>query len=189
MGVEPFTHRTPEAVFGRRFSVGDLDDTLRADLRSTQTFIPLDITQLRMSGHLIERVNGDTDPTRRAKFPAGSRFQAAFPPVPWPPDLNAGANVVVHLLVQCDSATDDCDIDVLAFENNTGTYAADTEMGGKTAALTSTDITEVTVTLAAADITGHPGFLNLILYPDAHTTDNLFVYFGAIEYTRALRTS
>jgi len=187
--AEPWTMRTIEETFGRPVGIGDLSDTLRADLRSTQTFIPLDITQLRMSGHLIERVNGDTDPTRRAKFPAGSRFQAAFPPVPWPPDLNAGANVVVHLLVQCDSATDDCDIDVLAFENNTGTYAADTEMGGKTAALTSTDITEVTVTLAAADITGHPGFLNLILYPDSHTTDNLYVYQAGLEYTRALRTS
>jgi len=182
---EAFTLRSVEDVFGHRIGIGDLSDTLRSDLRSTQTFIPLDITALRgLSGHLLERVNGDTDPTRRAKFPAGNRFQVAFPPIPWPPDLNASAAVVVHLYVQCDSGTDDCAIDVLAFEG-----LSDTEMGGKTSALTTTDLTEVTVTLTAANISGHPGFLNLALYPDAHTTDNLYLYLAWLEYSRALRTS
>lgn len=182
--AEPFTFRTINEVFGHGVGISDLSDTLQSDLRSTQTFIALDIMALRVPENLKERVDGDTDPTRRVKFPAGTRFQAPFPPVPWPPDLNAGANVVVHLYVQCDSATDDCDIDVLAFEG-----LSDTEFGGKTSALTTTDLTEVTVTLSAADITGHPGFLNLILYPDSHTTDNLYLYLAWIELTRQLRTT
>ena len=188
--TEPSTHRSVKEFFGHGMGHGDLDDVLAADLKSTQTFIPLDISRLRgLPTHLLERVDGDTDPTRRVKFPAGTRFQVSFPPVVWPPDVNAAASVVVHLLLQRSGTTDDSDIDVLAYENSTGAYAADTEMGSKTAALTTTNMTEVTVTLAAADIAGHPGVLNLTLYPDAHTTDILYLYGGSLEYTRSLLTS
>ncbi|MBE3039218.1 MAG: hypothetical protein IMZ62_10450 [Chloroflexi bacterium] len=80
---------------------------------------------------------------------------------------------------------------MLAYENGVGTYGVDTEMGGKTAALTgAADIViEVTVTLAAADIGGHPSVLNLSLLPDAHTTNILYLWGAWIEYTRALRTT
>ena len=60
----------------------------------------------------------------------------------------------------------------------------DTEMGGTTANLSST-LAEVTRTLVAADITGHPlGFLNISLTPGAHANDEIELYAAWIEYTK-----
>jgi len=188
---EPWTLRSIFEVFGHLVGIGDLSTTLQTTLQTTQAIIPLDITALRqIPSYLIEQVDTDADMCTRVKWPAGSwKFRAQFPPVSWPPDLDEGANVVVHLLLQRSGTTDNCYVDVLAFENNTGAYAADTEMGGKTGALSTTTITEVTVTLAHANITGHPGVLNLLLLPDAHTTDTIYCYGAWLEHKRKLVTS
>ncbi len=188
--TEPWTNRSIEETFGHLVGIGDLSSTLNSTLKTTQAFIPIDITAAKgVPRDLIERVNGDTDPCQRIRWPAGMVFRAKLPSVTWPSDLDAGANVVVHVLLQRSGSTDDCDIDVLAFENTTGTYAADTEMGGKTAALTTTTMVEKTVTLAHANITGHPGILTLALLPDAHTSDDIYLYATWLEYTRALLSS
>jgi len=201
------TYVSPEDFFGRLFSITDLEATLQADLQSTQAFISLDITSLReiatndiqnLAAHggimasdstpFLKRVNGATDKALRIEWAASDSNEVAFPPIPWPPDLDDTADVVVHLLVARNGTTNGCQIDVLAYENVAGAYAADTEMGGKTAALTTTDMTEVTVVLGASDISGHPGVLNLSLLPDAHTTDKLWLYGAWIEYKRKIRT-
>lgn len=210
----PVTYYSPENFFGRRIAIDDLDaNTVRSDLLSAQAFIPLDICALReiatnatqnLAAHggilasdsapKLERVNGATDKALRVTWTAeADTDEAQFPPIPWPPDLDPAEDVIVHLLLAREGTTDDCDIDVHAFEVPvTGSaHAADTEMGSKTSALTgaATIIIEVTVTLSASNIAGHPGTLNLSLVPDAHEADDLYLYGAWIEYTRALRTS
>lgn len=214
----PVTYYSPEDFFGRRIKIDDLDaNTVRSDLLSAQTFIPLDICALREiitseigvaadaaargSGGILasdttptlKRVNAATDKALRVTWAASNSDEVQFPPVPWPPDLDPANDVIVHLLLSRNGTTDGCIIDVQAFENTvTGAaYAADAEMGGNTSALTGDAdiIIEATVTLSASNIVGHPGFLNLSLVPAAHTTDILYLWSASIEYTRALRTS
>jgi len=209
MAVDQVCVKSVEDFFGHPIGIGDLHDDVSKDLLSAQTFIPLDITALRIidgneihnlanhGGFLAEdsnpnlmRYNGATDKALRVTWTAeNDEIEVQFPPVMIPPDLDDGENVVVHLLLAREAANDDCQVDVQAFQNAVGTYASDTEMGGKTTALTTTDVEEKTVTLAAADIAAHPGFLNISLVPDAHATDDLYLYGAWIEYTRKLRTS
>lgn len=166
-------------------------------------FIPLDITSLREmftndigvaavgaaqgSGGILakdttpilERVSTTTDKALRVKWAAANVDEVQFPAVPMPPDLDETGSVTVHLLAKMGGATDTPTIDVQAFDG-----IGDTEMGGTTAALSST-LAELSVTLAAADISGHPlGFLNISLVPGAHGTDTLELYAAWIEYTR-----
>lgn len=207
----PVTRYSPEDFFGRRILIDDLDaDTVRSDLLSAQTFIPLDITALRdiaanaiqnLAAHggilasdstpYLARVNGATDKALCVIWAAADVNEAQFPPVPWPPDLDPANDVVVHLLLARTGTTDGCIVDVQAFENVVGAYAADTEMGGNTAALTGAAnlVTEATRILSASDITGHPGFLTLSLIPAAHAADDLHLLAAWIEYRRKLRTS
>lgn len=207
----PVTYYTLPNFFSRGVHYDDLDSTLQNDVLSAQCIIPLDITALREiasdaiqalaehggilavdSAPKLERVNGATGRCLRVTWTAeADTDEVAFPPIPWPPDLDPSENVVVHLLLAREGTTDDCDIDVLAYENSTGAYAPDTEMGGKTAALDGAAglVTEVTVTLSASNIAGPPGVLNLSLVPDAHEADDLYLYSAWIEYSRMLRTS
>jgi hypothetical protein len=202
------THLSYEEYFGRPIFTTDLDDDFAADMLSAQTFIPLDITALReiatnavqnLAAHggilasdstpILERVNGATDRQLRVRWAAEDVAEVAFPPIPIPPDLDSAETVDVHLLLQRSGSTDDCDIDVLAFFNGIGSYSADTEMGGKTDALTTTNVEEQVVSLAAANISGHPGFLGISLLPDAHDTDAIYLLAAWLEYTRKLRTT
>jgi len=197
------TYLSIEDFFGKKVDLADLGNPLQLDLLSAQAFIPLDICALReitgdqiqnLAAHggimavdstpLLKRVNAATDKALRIEWAAGNSNEAQFPPVPLPPDLDPDKDAMVHLLVQRNTGTDTCQIDVQAFEG-----IGDTEMGGLTDALATTDLTEVTVTLGSSDITGHPGFLNLSLVPAAHATDKLWLYAAWIEYTRKLRTS
>ncbi len=202
------THLTRQEYFGTPIHTSDLEDDFKADMLSVQAFIPLDLCSLREiatnavqnlvahggilasdSTPILERVDGATDRALRVRWAAADVVEVAHPAIPLPPDLDAAENVIVHLLLERSGSTDDCDIDVLAFFNGIGAYSADTEMGGKTDALTTTNVEEQLVSLAAATITGHPGMLNLSFVPDAHAADAIHWYGGWIEFTRKLRTT
>jgi len=61
-------------------------------------------------------------------------------------------------------------------------------MGGATAALADA-ISELTVTIANANISGNPtGFFNIQLVPGAHGTDAIYLYSAWMEYSRKLAT-
>jgi hypothetical protein len=125
------------------------------------------------------RVNGATDKALRVNWPLGNVDEVQFSPVFMPPDLDEGTDLTIHLLADMSGATDTPTIDVQVFD-----AVGDTEMGGATAALSST-LAELTVTIANADISGNPlGFLNIALIPGTHGTDALRVYAAWIEYTR-----
>lgn len=162
-------------------------------------FIPLDITALReiasddiqaLAAHgglltadsdpSLARVNGATDKALRVTWDTSNDTdEVAFPSIPWPPDLDASQDVSVHLLAKMAAGGMDTPvIDVQAWEGE-----GDTEMGGATAAL-STTLAELSVTLGNANITGHPGFLNLQLVPGAHTNEALHLYAAWLEYSK-----
>jgi len=118
--------------------------------------------------------------------------------VPYPPDLDASADVVLHVLAAKVGATvgDAVTWLVEAFENiDAALYDADTDFGGTSSAMTGDAATktcqEETLTLAAANITGSPGVLTLTLQPTDGTlgTDDVIVLGVWLEYTRKILTS
>lgn len=159
------------------------------DISSGREIATNDIQNLAAAGGILAsdsqpdllRVNAGTDKALRITWAATEVDEVQLPPVPLPPDLDASQDVTVHLLIAKGTNTDAAAvIDVQAFEG-----VGDTEMGGNTAALDTDALTEYSVTLANADITGHPGFLNLSLIPGAHANDAIYLYAMWLEYTRA----
>lgn len=123
------------------------------------------------------RVNGATDKALRVNWVATNVDEVQFPPVFMPPDLDETQDLTIHLLARMSGGTDTPTIDVQVFDG-----IGDTEMGSATAALSGT-LAELTVTVSAANISGHPtGFLNVSLVPGAHGTDALELYAAWIEY-------
>lgn len=143
------------------------------------TLVPVDGIA---DGPYIERVNGGTDPTMRILWPAGDVTPVQLQPIKLPDDLNEAADVIVRIQAKSSSTNDTPTITVGAFEG-----IGDTDCGGATGAL-SDSLAEVSRTIAAGDIAGGT-FLNLILTPGAHATDNVEVYSIAVEYTCGDTTS
>ena len=126
----------------------------------------------------LARVNGATDKAARLVWAANVVDELQFAPVPLPPVCVASGNsVTVHLLIGKGTNTDTTAvIDVQAWSG-----LGDTEMGGNTAALNATAITEYSVTLTGANVGAHPGFLNLGLIPGAHANDAEHLYAAWLE--------
>lgn len=126
----------------------------------------------------LARVNGATDKAARLVWAANVVDEIQFAPVPLPPVCVASGNsITVHLLIGKGTNTDTTAvIDVQAWSG-----LGDTEMGGNTAALNATAITEYSVTLTGANVGAHPGFLNLGLIPGAHANDAEHLYAAWLE--------
>jgi len=118
--------------------------------------------------------------------------------VPIPPDLDASADVILHIMSAKtgNTAGDTVNWTVEAFNVEVGSlYDADTDFGGECAALTG-DATAKTVqlselTLAAADVESAPCILTLTLQPkDGELgTDDVILMGAWLEYTRQTLTS
>ncbi len=182
------------------------DGTDTVELASTSKgelgYIPLDISSLREilsdeigvtadtpeGGYLssdstprLKRVSTSTDKALKIEWVGGNVDEVQFSPVSMPPDLDPGVDVTIHLLAKMDAGGDTPTIDVQVFD-----AIGDTEMGGATAALSST-LAELIVTIANADISGGPlGFFNISLIPGAHATQLIELYAAWIEYTKKL---
>lgn len=128
----------------------------------------------------FERINGATDKGLRVLWGLSNNDEIAFPEVYMPPDIDTDKDITIHIVGEMSGATDTPTIDVLVFDSS-----GDTEMGGVTATFTDTRA-EKTVTISAADLTGHPlGWLSISLIPvGAHATDTLAIFSVWIEYTR-----
>ncbi len=125
----------------------------------------------------LERISTSTDKALRVIWVASNVDELQFAPVYMPPDLDATEDLTIHIVAKMSGATDTPTADIQAFDG-----IGDTEMGGETAAL-SGSLQELTVTISAADITGHPlGFLNVSVVPGAHGTDVFELYAAWIEY-------
>lgn len=115
-----------------------------------------------------------------------------------PTDLDASADVVVHVLAAKTGATvgDATTFDVGAFFLNDATlYDADADAGGTTSAMTgdatAKTLQEETVTIASADVAAAPGVISLTLQPTDGTlgTDDVIVVGMWLEYTRKALTA
>ena len=125
------------------------------------------------------RVATSTDKALKVEWVGGNVDEVQFAPVRMPADLDETVDVTIHLLAKMNAAGDVPTIDVQVFD-----AIGDTEMGGVTAALSST-LAELTVTIANANISGHPlGFFNISLIPGTHATQLVELYATWIEYTR-----
>lgn len=173
-------------------------DGVEIELIATMSprFHALDITALREIGPAVaneisdaplttattpslKRVNLATDKALVVEWASSNSDEVQFPTFPMPPDLDSAEDLTIHLLAKMGGGTDTPTIDVQVFD-----AIGDTEMGGVTAALSST-LAELSVTITAANVSGHPlGFLNISLVPGAHTTDALTLYAAWVEYVR-----
>ena len=127
----------------------------------------------------LKRVSTSTDKALKVEWVGGNVDEVQFPPVFMPPDFNSSIDATVHLLAKMDAGGDTPTIDIQVFDG-----IGDTEMGGATAALSSS-LAELSVTLANANLSGHPlGFLNISLVPGTHATQLVELYAAWIEYTR-----
>jgi hypothetical protein len=158
--------------------------------------IPLDLTTARIiSANAIQntveagvpdgntspslaRVNGATDKALRLAWAAAGVEEIQFAPIPLPADLDNSAPVEVHLMAGKDANANTVTIAVGAFFG-----VGDTNCGGNTPSIPQA-LSEVKVSLAAADVAAHPGFLNVTLTPGAHAGDALYVYAAWLEYSR-----
>lgn len=118
--------------------------------------------------------------------------------VPIPPDLDASADVVLHILAAKVGATvgDAVTWLVEAFNAaDAALYDADDDFGGTSSAMTGDADTktcqEETLTLASANVAGSPCVLTLTLQPTDGTlgTDDVIVLGVWLEYTRKALTS
>ena len=118
--------------------------------------------------------------------------------VPIPPDLDASANVIVHILAAKVGATvgDAVTWLIEAFNNaDAALYDADADFGGTSSAMTGNAATktcqEETLTLASANVAGSPCVLNLTVQPTDGTlgTDDVIILGAWLEYTRKTLTS
>lgn len=118
--------------------------------------------------------------------------------IPYPPDLDPAANVIIHILAAKVGATvgDAVTWTIEAFENINGAlYDADADFGGASSAMTgdatSKTCQEETLVLALANITGAPGTLTLTLQPTDGTlgTDDVILLGVWLEYTGKTLTS
>lgn len=118
--------------------------------------------------------------------------------IPYPPDLDATANVVVHFLAYKTGATsgDAVTWTCTAFENIDGAlFDADADLGGASSAMTGAAATktvqEETLTLALANVTGSPGCITFSIQPTDGTlgTDDVTLLAVWLEYTRKILAS
>lgn len=129
----------------------------------------------------LARVNGATDKALRLTWAATEQDEIQFEPFVKPPDLDAGSDLTVHLMLAKDANTDTAAVvDVQAWDG-----VGDTEMGGNTGALDAATLAEYTVTIANANVAAAPGFINIGLVPGTHANDAIYCYGAWVEYTKA----
>jgi hypothetical protein len=118
--------------------------------------------------------------------------------VPIPPDLDASADVIVHIMAAKVGATvgDAVTWTIEAFNNADGAaYDADADFGGVSSAMTGDATTktcqEETLTLASANVAASPCVLTLTLQPTDGTlgTDDVILLGVWLEYTGKTLTS
>lgn len=166
------------------------------DLLSAQAFIPVPVTGLIETDGTntvaflgpsttpkLDLANGDTDSGLLVTWAGGNSDAVAFQ-VPLPPDLDASADIVLHLRAAMSNTNDTPVI-------NADTYfdEGDTKVEDASGAVTGTSYAEYTITVAAADVPSGAQTMTVELTPATHGTDDLKLSALWVEHTRALRAS
>jgi hypothetical protein len=189
-------------------NVADAIQEAYVGLKTAQAFLNLPLGSFTLDdGTAIADFANDASPTpgwAGAAETVGIRWNNYGTPgeitigVPYPPDLNAGADVVIHFLAAKTGATvgDAVTFTVVATEAiDAALYDADADFGGVSSAMTGDALAktcqEETLTLAAANVNGSPGVLTLRFGPTDGTlgTDDVILFGVWLEYTRSVLTS
>jgi hypothetical protein len=130
---------------------------------------------------VLEAVNGGTDGCQRVTWATGNVDQV-IAQIPLPPDLNTGADVVVHARVAASGATDTPSFTLESFFNEGDTKVSDTLAAG---AATST-YAEITQAIAAADVPSGAQTLTMGFTPASHDGNHFYLTALWIEYSRSV---
>jgi hypothetical protein len=172
------------------------------DLISIQSFIGVPLTCLREVGTMavgniaanggvlasdttpiLQPINGATDGCQELVWAASNNDPVMFS-IPLPPDLNDGADLVLHTRIRSGATTDAVGFTVDSWFNEGDTKVTDTSETNQT----NTWAEKIT-TIGAADVPAAAQTITVSLTPVAHTTDNMQLSAVWLEYKRALRTS
>jgi len=177
-------------------------DEIGQHITSAQKFIPIGLHSLRETSSfdvgnaaahggvlasdttpVLDAINAATDGCQRLLWASSNNDQVVFQ-TPLPPDLNTGADIVIHTRIVSGGTTNAVGFTVASFFNEADTSVADTSETNQT-----TTWAEKTTTIAAADIPSGAQTLTVGLTPVAHTTDTLAMSAVWLEYTGSLLTS
>jgi hypothetical protein len=170
--------------------------------QSAQSFIPIPLLSLRETTNfdagniaanggilasdstpVLDAINAATDGCQRILWASSNNDQVTFQTA-LPPDFNTGANLVLHARIVSGGTTNAVGFTVDSFFNEGDTKVVDTTGTNQT-----TTATEVTATIALADVPSGAQTLTCGLTPVAHTTDTLALMALWLEYTRSTLTS
>lgn len=132
----------------------------------------------------LTRVNAATDKQTKIMW-----LDAKLDPI-WndfvlPPDLDSEQPLVFKCIASMSGTNNATSILTLSyFENGVGTYAADTDAGGATAAIATAAPALYTVTIAASNVGDPPAHVSVDLTPTSPGTDSMNLWATWFEYTR-----
>ena len=130
---------------------------------------------------ILEAINAGTNGCQRLTWATGNVDQV-IAQIPLPPDLNVGADVVVHARVASAASNDIPSFTVESFFNEDDSKVTDTLAAG---AATS-DYAEITQAIAASDVPAGAQTLTVGFTPASHDTDIFYLSALWIEYSRSV---
>ncbi len=158
-------------------------------IQSAQHFIPVPLATLletdasnvvdylgAATTPVLDMANGDTDSGLVVTWAASNSDPVLFQ-VPLPPNLDAGADVVIHFRAKSGGSTDTPTIASDSYFNE-----GDSKVEGVSSAL-GASYAENTITIAAADVPAGAQKVTVELTPGDHTTDTVMLSGIWIEYT------
>jgi len=131
----------------------------------------------------LEAINSLSDGCQRITWLSGQTEAILFQ-TPLPPNFDTANNLVLHMRIASGGTTDAVGFTVDSFFNEGDTLVSDTSGTNQT-----TTYTEVTTTIAAADIPSGAQTLTCQLTPVSHPTDDLHLTSIWLEYTGTLLSS
>jgi hypothetical protein len=131
----------------------------------------------------IGRITNATDPAQVVTWATGDVGPVFFQ-MPLPPDLDEGAALVLHARVKGSGAVNIPTWTIKSYFNEGDTLVSDS-IAASTA---TTTWTEVTGTIAAADVPAGAQTLSCSLTPAAHTTNHFYMSAMWFEYSRVKLT-
>ena len=132
---------------------------------------------------ILDAVNGATDGVQRMLW-ASSNVDQVVVSLPLPPDIDTGKDLVLHARIASGGTTDPVGFTVDTFFNEGDTKVTDTTGTNQT-----TSYTEVTATIANADIPSGAQVITIGLTPVAHGNDTMACTAVWLEYSKAVLTS
>lgn len=132
----------------------------------------------------LTRVNAATDKQTKIMW-VDAKLDPIWADFNYPPDLDDAAVITFNCIASMSGTNDLTSTLTLSFfENGVGTYAADTNAGGATAAIATANPLLYTVVIAAANVGAYPKHVSVDLTPTSPGTDSMNLWATWFTYTR-----